>query len=183
MIFVIIIQGWLAADERLRQDLMQWTSALLVGEVLLAMILIRAEDLNLVLGFIRQDELGVLSTVVTLQVVLWLTVLFAYFPATLKRRIPYMPIGLAASLFIITPEASLIPWMWIFFSAILFFKCIENEKNCKRFHERSQMHVEVAHGGSCYLVERRGRRDNASPTHQSDVADNPQHARRNIRTR
>jgi hypothetical protein len=111
MVFVIIIQGWLAADDRLRQDLMQWTSALLVGEVLLAMILTRAEDLNLVLGFIRQDELGALSTVVTLQVVLWLTVLFAYFPATLKRRIPYMPIGLAASLFIITPEASLIPWI------------------------------------------------------------------------
>ena len=111
MIFVILVQGWLAADEKIKQELMQWTSALLVGEVVLAMILARSEDLNLILGFIRQDQLGSLSTIVTLQVALWITVLLAYFPATLKRRIPYMPIGLAASLFIITPQASVIPWI------------------------------------------------------------------------
>ena len=111
MVFVILVQGWLAADEKIKQELMQWTSALLVGEVVLAMILARSEDLNLILGFIRQDELGSFSNIVTLQVALWITVLLAYFPATLKRRIPYMPIGLAASLFIITPQASVIPWI------------------------------------------------------------------------
>ena len=111
MVFIIIIQGLLAADNRLRQDLVQWTSIFLVGEVLIAMILARAGELNLILGGIRADELGVLSPIITLQVVLWITVLLAYFPATLKRRIPYMPIGLAASLFLITPQASIIPWI------------------------------------------------------------------------
>ena len=66
MVFVILVQGWLAADEKIKQELMQWTSALLVGEVVLAMILARSEDLNLILGFIRQDELGSFSNIVTL---------------------------------------------------------------------------------------------------------------------
>jgi hypothetical protein len=111
MVFIIVVQGWLAADNRLRQDLMQWTSIFLVGEVLIAMFLARAQELNLILGPLRGENLGELSTILTLQVVLWLTVLVAYFPATLKRRIPYMPIGLAASLFLITPQASIIPWI------------------------------------------------------------------------
>ena len=115
LVFIIAVQGFMAADKRLRQDLMQWTSALLVGEVVLAMYLARDgiwEDLILVLGPIKQNALpGVLPDYITLQVALWFAVLIAYFPATLKRRIPYMPIGLAASLFIIEPEAGLIPWM------------------------------------------------------------------------
>ena len=111
IIFIIIVQGWLAADHRLRQDLMQWVSIFLVGEVILAMVFARAEELNLILGPFRADEYGDLSSIITLQVVLWLTVLLAYFPATLKRRIPYMPIGLAASLFLIVPQASIIPWV------------------------------------------------------------------------
>ena len=111
LVFIIIVQGLMAADRRLRQDLMQWTSIFLVGEVVLAMYLARSGDYELILGPIRQSEIGSLSPYLTLQVGLWLTVLFAYFPATLMRRIPYMPIGLAASLFIITPSASLIPWV------------------------------------------------------------------------
>ena len=111
MVFIIVVQGWLAADNRLRQDLMQWTSIFLVGEVVIAMVLARSEELNLILGPLRGEDLGELSTILTLQVLLWLTVLIAYFPATLKRRIPYMPIGLAGSLFLITPQASIIPWI------------------------------------------------------------------------
>lgn len=111
MVFIIIVQGWLAADGRLRQDLMQGTSIFLVGEVLIAMYFARAEELNLILGPFRIDDYGDLSTILTLQVLLWLTVLVAYFPATLKRRIPFMPIGLAGSLFLITPQASIIPWI------------------------------------------------------------------------
>ncbi|MFL2968196.1 MAG: hypothetical protein ACJZ6A_03500 [Candidatus Poseidoniaceae archaeon] len=90
---------------------MQWTSAFLVGEVILAMIIAREGDYELILGPIRQYDLGVLEPYLTLQVGLWLAVLLAYFPATLQRRIPYMPIGLAASLFIIEPSAGLIPWI------------------------------------------------------------------------
>ncbi|MGY8754281.1 MAG: hypothetical protein ACKVIR_01190 [Candidatus Poseidoniales archaeon] len=111
MIFVIFAQGYLASDNRLRQDLMQWTSALLVGEVIIAMIFARSDDYNLILGFIRPQEIPLIAGVVTIQVVLWLSVMIAYFPATLKRRIPWMPIGLAASLFIIEPQASIIPWV------------------------------------------------------------------------
>ena len=111
MVFIIAVQGILAADKRLRQDLMQWTSAFLVGEVVLAMIIARNVDFELILGPIRQHDLGVLDKYLTLQVGLWLAVLVAYFPATLKRRIPYMPIGLAASLFIIEPSAGMIPWI------------------------------------------------------------------------
>ena len=110
MIFIIIFQGWLAADHRLQKDKMQLTSAFLVGEVILAMLIARSEDLHLVLGFLKQSELGMLSDVLTLQVALWLAVLLAYFPAALNQRIPYMPIGLAGCLFIIVPEAGLIPW-------------------------------------------------------------------------
>ena len=111
MTFIILVQGALAADDRLRQDLMQWTSVFLVGVVIYAIWLVGYQDLNLVLGPLRAENLGSFEGVLNLQVVLWLTVLIAYFPATLKRRIPYMPIGLAGSLFLFTPESSIIPWI------------------------------------------------------------------------
>ncbi len=111
MVFIIAVQGILAADKRLRQDLMQLTSAFLVGEVVLAMIIARNVDFELILGSVRGGDLGGLEKYFTVQVALWMAVLIAYFPATLKRRIPYMPIGLAASLFIISPEAGMIPWI------------------------------------------------------------------------
>ena len=40
MTFIILIQGALAADDRLRQDLMQWTSIFLVGVVIYAIWLV-----------------------------------------------------------------------------------------------------------------------------------------------
>ena len=46
LVFIIAVQGLMAADKRLRQDLMQWTSALLVGEVILAMIIAREFELH-----------------------------------------------------------------------------------------------------------------------------------------
>ena len=110
----------MAADKRLRQDLMQITSAVLVGTVLFYMLIARGDGIietdykdgwQLVLGPIVQPDLGPLEPYLTLQVALWLAVLVAYFPATLQRRIPYMPIGLAGSLCIILPEAGLIPWI------------------------------------------------------------------------
>lgn len=111
MAFIILVQGALAADDRIRQDLMQWTSIFLVGVVIYAIWLVGYEDLDLVLGPVKGDNLGAFEDILNLQVVLWLTVLVAYFPATLKRRIPYMPIGLAGSLFLFTPESSIIPWI------------------------------------------------------------------------
>ena len=84
---------------------MQVTSIFLVGEVIIAMLIAREGNFELILGPIRQYELGELAPYLTLQVGLWLAVLY-YFPATLMRRIPYMPIGLAASLFLIEPSAA-----------------------------------------------------------------------------
>ena len=47
LVFIVIGQIILAADERVRKDLMQLTSLFLIGEVLLAIIITRSEDLNL----------------------------------------------------------------------------------------------------------------------------------------
>ncbi len=145
IIFIIIVQGWLAADYRLRQDLMQWVSIFLVGEVIIAMIFARAQDLNLILGPFRADEYGDLSNIITLQVVLWLTVFLAYLPATLKRRIPYMPIGLAASLFLISPQASVIPWI---ITAIMLPYLLVISKVTRRWVANSTI---IAAGASFFL--------------------------------
>ena len=68
LVFIIAVQGLLAADKRLRQDLMQWTSAFLVGEVILAMLIARENDFELILGPIRQYDLPILDQYLTLQV-------------------------------------------------------------------------------------------------------------------
>ena len=110
LVFIVIGQGVLAADERVRKDLMQLTSLFLVGEVLLAILITRAGDLNLILGPIRESGLGDAATYINLESVLWITLLLAYFPAVHKQRIPWMPIGLAGSIWILTPGASLVAW-------------------------------------------------------------------------
>ena len=110
LVFIIIGQGILAADERVRKDLMQLTSFFLIGEVLLAIILVREADLNLILGPIRESMLKEAAEYINLQSVLWITVLLAYFPAVHKQRIPWMPIGLAGSIWLLTPGASVVTW-------------------------------------------------------------------------
>ncbi|MDP6869150.1 MAG: hypothetical protein QGI21_00040 [Candidatus Poseidoniaceae archaeon] len=116
LVFIIGIQGWMAADSRLKQGIIQWTSALLIGEVILVMIIAGIEndsfDWELILGPLRQYSLPEnIQPYFTLQNALWFAMLFAYFPATLKRRIPYMPIGLAGSLWIIEQPAGILPWV------------------------------------------------------------------------
>ncbi len=110
LVFIVIGQGVLAADERVRKDLMQLTSLFLVGEVLLAIIITRSFDLNLILGPIRESMLNDAAIYINLENVLWITLLLAYFPAVHKQRIPWMPIGLAGSIWILTPGPSLIAW-------------------------------------------------------------------------
>ena len=138
LVFIVGAQGVMAADKRLRQDLMQITSAVLVGTVLFYMLIARGDGIietdyedgwQLVLGPIVQPDLGPLEPYLTLQVALWLAVLVAYFPATLQRRIPYMPIGLAGSLCIILPEAGLIPWIvtLIMLPYLLVFSTVTRE--------------------------------------------------------
>ena len=111
LIFIIAIQGYYASKQELRSDLMQKASVLLVGEVLVAMFIARIEDLNLVIGPLKSENLGLLGDHLTLPVMLWVTVLIAYFPAVMQRRVPWMPIGLAFSLFFLPPESNIIPWI------------------------------------------------------------------------
>ena len=67
LVFIIGVQGILAADKRLRQDLMQITSIFLVGEVIIAMIIAGEGDFELILGPIRQNDLGELAPYLNLQ--------------------------------------------------------------------------------------------------------------------
>jgi len=111
LIFIIAIQGYYASKEELRSDLMQKASVLLVGEVLIAIFIARINDLNLILGPLRAENIGMLAEHLTLPVMLWVTVLIAYFPAVMQRRVPWMPIGLAFSLFFLPTDSNIIPWL------------------------------------------------------------------------
>ena len=111
LIFIIAIQGYYASKQELRSDLMQKASVLLVGEVLIAIFIARINDLNLILGPLRAENIGMLAEHLTLAVMLWVTVLIAYFPAVMQRRVPWMPIGLAFSLFFLPTDSNIIPWL------------------------------------------------------------------------
>ena len=111
LIFIIAIQGYYASKQELRSDLMQKASVLLVGEVLIAMFIARIADLNLVIGPLKSENLGLLGDHLTLPVMLWIAVLIAYFPAVMQRRVPWMPIGLAFSLFFLPTDSNIIPWV------------------------------------------------------------------------
>ena len=100
LIFILIIQGYMAGNERLKQSLAEKMSFFVIGVVVVAMLYASVEDLHLVLGPLKSSVLSSegLGAFVTLPVALWITVLCAYFPATLRNRVPAMPIGLAFSL-------------------------------------------------------------------------------------
>ena len=99
LIFILIIQGYMAGNERLKQSLAEKMSFFVIGVVVVAMLYASVEDLHLVLGPLKSSVLSSegLGAIVTLPVALWITVLCAYFPATHKNRVPAMPIGLAFS--------------------------------------------------------------------------------------
>ena len=113
LIFIIIIQGYLAGNERLKQSLAEKMSFFLIGGVIVAMLISSISDLNLILGPFKPAELGDggLASVMTLPVALWITVLCAYFQATHKNRVPAMPIGLAFALWTLDGDEAIVPWM------------------------------------------------------------------------
>ena len=67
LVFIIAVQGILAADKRLRQDLMQWTSNFLGWRGHYCLDYSKDGDFELILGPIRQYELGVLTPYLTLS--------------------------------------------------------------------------------------------------------------------
>ena len=113
LIFIIIIQGYLAGNERLKQSLAEKMSFFLIGGVIVAMLISSIADLNLILGPFKPAELGDggIASVITLPVALWITVLCAYFQATHKNRVPAMPIGLAFALWTLDGDEAIVPWM------------------------------------------------------------------------
>lgn len=113
LIFIIIIQGYLAGNERLKQTLAEKMSFFMIGVVVIAMLIASLENLNLIIGPFKPAEMGNQSAenLLTLPVALWITVLCAYFPATHRNRVPAMPIGLAFSLWTLDGDEAIIPWV------------------------------------------------------------------------
>ena len=113
LIFIIIIQGYLAGNDRLKQSLAEKMSFFVIGVVVVAMLIAGLTDLNLIVGPFKPSEMGSqnAATLITLPVALWITVLCAYFPATHKNRVPAMPIGLAFSLWTLDGDEAIIPWI------------------------------------------------------------------------
>ena len=109
LVFIIAIQGYYAARQELRSDLIQKASIVLVGEIVFAMFIARIANLNLHLGPIKSTELCI-DHLFGLGVALWVSVLAFYFPAVQQRRVPWMPIGLAAALVVLPNDGSAIPW-------------------------------------------------------------------------
>lgn len=125
LVFIIIIQGFLAGNERLKQSLAEKMSFFLIGGVIVAMLIASLEDLNLILGPFKPAEFGNsgMAEMLTLPVALWITVLCAYFPAVHRNRVPAMPIGLAFSLWALNGDEAIIPWVlsMIMITYMLFF--------------------------------------------------------------
>ena len=109
LIFIIAIQGYYASRRELRSELIQKASIVLVGEIVLAMYIARIEGLNLHIGPLKSTDLG-MENFFGLSVALWIAVLIFYFPAVQQRRVPWMPIGLAAALFVLPHDGSALPW-------------------------------------------------------------------------
>ena len=111
MVFIIALQGYYAARQDLRKEVMERASIFLVGQVVVALLLMRSADFNLILGPLRTGDFPVLDAYISLPVALWCTVLLAYFPAVLQQRVPWMPIGLAVALVVLPTETSTVPWV------------------------------------------------------------------------
>ncbi len=108
---LIFLQGYFAYDERLRRELVERISWGMVGIVGMVMITVMTSTTEVSVGGITPSDLGLDPNVVTLGVVLWFSLLLGYFPAVHKRRIPAMPIVLAATLWSMNGDAATMPWI------------------------------------------------------------------------
>lgn len=103
---ILLAEGWFAASPRLRQDLVQRASVVLVGFVVIYQ-LIALDDRQLVFAGMK---LGSNSSWLSLPIVLWMSMLLAYLPATLDHRTPWMPIGVAFAAGFIPDPSSRVVW-------------------------------------------------------------------------
>ena len=107
MTFIIIAQGLLAASPRLDRKLVEKASIGLIVAAITAMLYAADGGMTLHLG---PFKFGPESTYLTLPTMIWITILVSYFVAVLDNRIPWMPIGLAASLVLLPNPSNVIPW-------------------------------------------------------------------------
>mgnify|MGYP001159664800 CR=1 FL=1 len=107
MTFIIIAQGLLAASPRLERKLVEKASIGLIVAALIAMFYATGTEMTLHLGPLK---FGPDNTYLTLPTMIWMTILVSYFAAVLDNRIPWMPIGLAASLILLPNPSNVIPW-------------------------------------------------------------------------
>ena len=110
LVFIIIIQGYLATNTRINQKLMERTSFILIGVIVLSMFVSSVVDANAILGPLRMSDTAFASTL-TLPVILWFVTLAAFFPAVLNNRVPAMPIGLAFALWTLNGDEAILPWI------------------------------------------------------------------------
>ena len=110
MVFIVALQGFYASREDLSKEVMERASGYLIAQVVVVIFLTRSLDLNLILGPLNVVEQPELQPFLSIPVMLWCTVLLAYFPAVLANRVPWMPIGLAVALPLMPMDGSTIPW-------------------------------------------------------------------------
>ena len=111
LVFIIGLQGYYAARQDLRKEVMERASILLIGQVVVAIAITRNADFNLILGPFRSFDYPTLDAFISIPVALWVTVLLAYFPAVLQQRVPWMPVGLAVALMVLPMDQSTLPWI------------------------------------------------------------------------
>ena len=107
MVFIVIVQGLLAASPRLDRKMVEKASIGLIVAAVIAMFYAVTSDMTLHLG---PFKFGPENSFLTLPSMIWITILLAYFAAVLDNRIPWMPIGLAAALILLPDSSNIIPW-------------------------------------------------------------------------
>lgn len=103
LLAIIVVQGLLAAAPRLSQREAELSSLLLGGGTLVTVLIARAGawDLNVAFEYRYTAQLSV---------ALWWATLAAYLPAMMRRRAPWIVVGLAASLVAIGGTWSGLTW-------------------------------------------------------------------------
>ena len=101
---IVLMQGVFASAKGLSRSMIQHGSIGLVLMVLIAELWAVSEDLNIVI--INTID----STIISLPLFIWLSLLIGYFIPVHMRRVPWMPIGLAIGLIFLPSPGSAIAW-------------------------------------------------------------------------
>ena len=104
LVIIVLVQGVFAAHPGLSRPMIEKGSIALVSLVIIGQWVTGAADAQFIL--LRTIE----HPWITLQLVLWLALLFGYFWAVHLNRVPSMPIGLGFALLLIPSPGSMLAW-------------------------------------------------------------------------